>query len=165
MTKPEFVYVTYIRTTPEELYRALTDPELIKVHMGGHGPDSTWEAGAPVRWKMDPEGEFEEVGQRVLEAEPGKRLSYTWHTLQPVHREMFDFASDEEWEEAVRERSKVAFDIEPAEDPAMGVRLTLTHDGFDSPDSRMLEGVRDGWAMILSTLKTQLEGGGFPSEE
>lgn len=46
----------------------------------------------------------------------------------------------------------------------MGVRLTLTHDGFDSPDSKMLEGVRDGWAMIFSTLKTQLEGGGFVSE-
>lgn len=161
MDKPEFVYVIYIRTTAEKLYQALTDPEFIEVYMGGHGPDSTWEVGAPVRWKMSPDGEFEEVGQRVLVAEPGKRLSYTWHTLQPMHREMFDFASDEAWEKAVRERSKVTFDIEPAEVAEMGVKLTITHDGFDSPDSKMLEGVSGGWIMILSSLKTLLEGGKF----
>lgn len=164
MGKPEFVYAIYIQTTAEHLYQALTDPESIKIYMGGYGPESTWEVGAPVRWKMDPDGEFEEVGQRVLEAEPGRRLSYTWHTLQPMHRQMFDFASDEEWEKAVRERSKVTFDIEPADEPELGIRLTVTHDGFDSPDSRMLEGVSDGWIAILSSLKTLLEGGRFLGE-
>ncbi|MFI5747159.1 ArsR/SmtB family transcription factor [Streptomyces sp. NPDC051644] len=164
MDKPEFVYVIYIQTTAEKLYQALTDPEFIKIYMGGYGPESTWKTGAPVRWKMDPDGEFEEVGQRVLEAEPGKRLSYTWHTLQPMHRQMFDFASDEEWDKAVRERSKVTFDIEPAEEPEMGIKLTITHDGFDSPDSKMLEGVSGGWVMILSSLKTLLEGGKFLDE-
>ncbi|WP_405691747.1 ArsR/SmtB family transcription factor [Streptomyces sp. NBC_00057] len=164
MDKPEFVYVIYIQTTAEKLYQALTDPEFIKIYMGGYGPESTWEVGAPVRWKMDPDGEFEEVGQRVLEAEPGKRLSYTWHTLQPMHRQMFDFASDEEWDRAVQERSKVTFDIEPAEEPEMGIRLTITHDGFDSPDSKMLEGVSGGWVVILSSLKTLLEGGKFLDE-
>ncbi|WP_406327179.1 metalloregulator ArsR/SmtB family transcription factor [Streptomyces sp. NBC_01617] len=163
MDKPEFVYVTYIQTTAEKLYQALIDPEFIKIYMGGYGPESTWEVGAPVRWKMDPEGEFEEVGQRVLEADPGKRLSYTWHTLQPMHREMFGLMSDEEWAEAVKERSKVTFDIEPAEEAAMGVKLTITHDGFDRPDNKMLEGVSGGWIMILSTLKTLLEGGRFVS--
>ncbi|MEE1750045.1 MULTISPECIES: SRPBCC domain-containing protein [unclassified Streptomyces] len=164
MDKAAFVYALYIQTTAEELYRALTDPELIRIYMGGYGPDSTWEVGAPVRWKMDPDGEFEEVGQRVLAAEPGRRLAYTWHTLQPMHRQMFDFASDEEWDRAVQERSKVAFDIEPAEEPEMGIRLTITHDGFDNPDSRMLEGVSEGWVAILSTLKTLLEGGKFLDE-
>ncbi|MFB6715462.1 MULTISPECIES: ArsR/SmtB family transcription factor [unclassified Streptomyces] len=164
MGKPEFVYAIYIQTTAEHLYQALTDPESIKIYMGGYGPESTWEVGAPVRWKMDPDGEFEEVGQRVLEAEPGRRLSYTWHTLQPMHRQMFDFASDEEWEKAVRERSKVTFDIEPADEPELGIRLTVSHDGFDSPDSRMLEGVSDGWIAILSSLKTLLEGGRFLDE-
>nr|WP_268246594.1 SRPBCC family protein [Streptomyces gelaticus] len=164
MDKPEFVYALYIQTTAQKLYHALTDPELIKIYMGGCGPDSTWEPGAPVRWKMDPDGEFEEVGQRVLEAEPGRRLSYTWHTLQPMHRQMFDFASDEEWDRAVQERSRVAFDIEPAGEPELGIKLTLTHDGFDSPGSRMLEGVSSGWVAILSTLKTLLEGGKFLDE-
>ncbi|MFJ6013919.1 SRPBCC domain-containing protein [Streptomyces sp. NPDC092952] len=164
MEKPEFVYRIYIQTTADQLYRALTDPELIRIYMGDHGPDSTWEPGAPVRWKMDPDGDFEEVGQRVLAAEPGRRLAYSWHTLQPMHRQMFDFASDEEWERAVQERSRVSFDIEPAAEPELGIRLTLTHDGFDGPDSRMLEGVSEGWVAIVSTLKTLLEGGKFLDE-
>jgi len=163
MAKPEFVYVTYIQTTPERLYQALTDPELIELYMGGTGPESTWEVGSPVRWKSDPSGEFEELGQRVLVAEPGRRLSYSWHTLQPMHRELFD--SDEEFAEALKERSTVTFDIEPAEIPVMGVKLTITHDGFDSPDSKMLEGTSGGWVMILSALKTLLEGGKLLSEQ
>lgn len=164
MSKPEFVYVTYIQTTPEKLYRALTDPEFIKVYMGGTGPESTWEVGSPVRWKSLPDGEFEELGQRVLEAEPGKRLSYTWHTLQPMHREMFGF-TDEEFAVAQQERSRVTFDIEPAEIPELGVKLTITHDDFDSPDSKMLESVSGGWVMILSGLKTMLEGGKRVAEQ
>jgi uncharacterized protein YndB with AHSA1/START domain len=159
MSKPEFVYVTYIQTTPEKLYEALTDWEFIKEYMDGWGPQSTWEIGATVKWKMGPDGVAEELGQRVLEAVPGRRLAYTWHTLQPMHREMIGISSDEEWERAVKERSKVTFDIEPAEEPSAGVKLTITHDGFDSPDSKMLESVTDGWIMILSALKTLLEGG------
>ncbi|MEU7898777.1 metalloregulator ArsR/SmtB family transcription factor [Nonomuraea sp. NPDC049152] len=162
-TKPEFVYVTYIQTTAEKLYQALTDPELIKVYMGGMGPESTWEIGSPVRWKSSPDGEFEELGQRVLEAEPGKRLSFTWHTLQPIHRELFE--SDEAFAEAVKERSRVTFEIEPAEIPMMGIKLTIIHDGFDSPDSKMLEGTSGGWIMILSALKTFLEGGKLVADQ
>ncbi|OEV03717.1 ArsR/SmtB family transcription factor [Streptomyces oceani] len=158
VSKPEFVYTIYIHTTAEKLYEALTDPEFIKVYFLGTGPESTWEVGSPVRWKWHPEGEFEELGQRVLEAEPGKRLSYTWHSLLPMHQEMFGF-TDEEFEEARKERSKVSFDIEPAEEARLGVKLTITHDGFDSPDSKMLEGVRGGWVVFLSELKTMLEGG------
>ncbi|MCT2594452.1 metalloregulator ArsR/SmtB family transcription factor [Streptomyces sp. N2-109] len=158
MSKPEFVYVTYIQTTAAKLYQALTDPGFTRIYFGDTGPESTWEVGTPVRWKSDPAGEFEELGQRVLEAEPGKRLSYTWHTLQPMHQEMFGL-TDEEFAEARKERSRVTFDIEEAEVPELGVKLTLTHDGFDSADSKMLEGVSGGWVMILSSLKTMLEGG------
>ncbi|MFM9370992.1 SRPBCC family protein [Streptomyces sp. Da 82-17] len=158
-SSPEFVYVIYIQTTPEKLYEALTDWEFVKQYMDGWGPLSTWEVGSTVKWQMGPDGEAEELGQRVLEAKPGRRLAYTWHTLQPMHREMIGITSDEEWERAVRERSRVAFDIEPAEEASAGVKLTLTHDGFDSPDSKMLESVSGGWVMILSALKTLLEGG------
>lgn len=163
VSKPEFVYVTYIQTTPEELYTALTDPTFIRIYFGGTGPESSWEVGTPVRWKSDPAGEFEELGQRVLEAEPGKRLAYTWHTLQPMHQEMLGLG-DEEFAEARKERSRVSFDIEEAEVPELGVKLTLTHDGFDSPESRMLSSVSGGWVMILSTLKTTLEGGSRVAE-
>lgn len=165
MDKPEFVYVTYIQTTPEKLYRALTDWEFIKQYMGGWGPRSDWRPGSVVKWRMGPDGGFEDLGQSVLEAEPGKRLSYTWHTLQPMHRELFDTVSDEEFATAQKERSKVTFDIEPAEEPSAGVKLTITHDGFDSPDSKMLQGISGGWVMILSALKTLLEGGKPVSEQ
>lgn len=161
--RPEFVYVIYIQTTAEKLYQALTDPEFITLYMGGTGPQSDWQVGSPVKWKMDPTGGFEDLGQRVLEAEPGKRLSYTWHTLQPMHRELFD--SDESFAEALEERSRVTFDIELAEVPEMGTKLTITHDEFQRPDSKMLEGTRDGWIMILSALKTMLEGGKLVSEQ
>ena len=53
----------------------------------------------------------------------------------------------------------MTFDIEPAEVPMMGTKLTITHDGFDSPESKMLEGTSLGWVMILSALKTLLEEG------
>lgn len=157
MDKPEFVYVIYVQATPEKIYQALTDPAFIRIYMGGTGPESDWKVGSPVRWKSTPDGEFEELGQRVLEAEPGRRLSYTWHTLQPMHRALFD--SDEEFAKACEERSKVTFDIEPAEVPELGSKLTITHDGFTSSDSRMLEGTSGGWVMILSALKTVLEKG------
>ncbi|MGQ0841182.1 ArsR/SmtB family transcription factor [Actinokineospora sp.] len=163
VSKPEFVYVTYIQTTAEKLYRALTEPEFIAIYMGGMGPDSDWQVGSSVRWQMSPDGEFEELGQRVLAAEPGKRLSYTWHTLQPMHRELFD--TDEEFTQACTERTRVTFDIEPAEIAVMGIKLTITHDGFDSPDSKMLEGVSGGWIMILCALKTLLEGGTLVADQ
>ncbi|WP_091382495.1 ArsR/SmtB family transcription factor [Actinokineospora alba] len=163
MSKPEFVYVTYIQTTADKLYRALTDPAFIKIYMGGTGPKSDWKVGSPVLWKSAPDGEYEDMDQQVLEAVPGKRLAYTWHTLQPMHRDLFD--SDEEFAEAVKERSKVSFDIEPAEIPMMGMKLTITHDGFDTPDSKMLEGTSGGWIMILSALKTFLEGGKLVADQ
>ncbi|MDX3229895.1 metalloregulator ArsR/SmtB family transcription factor [Streptomyces sp. ME19-01-6] len=157
VSKPEFVYAIYIQTTPERLYEALTDAEFAQRYFGGWGPKSDWRVGSPVLWKMGPDGDYEDLDQQVLEAEPGKRLAYSWHRIFPMHREMF--GSDEEYEEARKEKSRVAFDIEPAEEPALGVKLTITHDGFDSRDSKMLEGVSGGWVMILSSLKTLLEGG------
>jgi hypothetical protein len=74
-----------------------------------------------------------------------------------MHRDMFD--SDEAYEAARAERSRVTFDIEPAALAPLGTKLTITHDGFDSADSKMLEGVSEGWIMILSAIKTMLEGG------
>lgn len=159
MSKPAYVYVLYIHSTPEEIYRALTDPEFIAVYMENTGPRSDWQVGSPVEWKMDANGEFHDYGQRVLEAEPGKRLSYTWHRLQPEHREIVGITSDEEFAEATKERSRVTFTIEPAEAPSAGTKLTIVHDEFDSPDSKMLQAVSVGWTLMLSNLKTLLEGG------
>ncbi|MEV6105778.1 metalloregulator ArsR/SmtB family transcription factor [Streptomyces sp. NPDC051940] len=156
MSKPEFVYSLYIHTTPEKLWEALTTQEFLDQYMTGWAPRSTWREGDTVYWPTEENGEPQDLGQRVTESVPGKRLAYTWHTLMPMHQEMFGM-SDQEFAEARKERSKVAFDIEPAETPEPGVKLTITHDGFDTPESRMLEGVSGGWVMILSELKTVLE--------
>ncbi|WP_331447418.1 metalloregulator ArsR/SmtB family transcription factor [Streptomyces xanthochromogenes] len=155
MDKPEFVYEIYIETTPERLYEALTDAEFAQGYFGGWGPMSDWRVGSPVLWKMGPDGTYEDLGQAVIEAVPGRKLAYTWHRLLPMHRQLFD--SDEEFESARTEQSQVAFDILPADPASLGVKLTVTHDGFENADSEMLKGVSGGWVMILSTLKTLIE--------
>jgi uncharacterized protein YndB with AHSA1/START domain/DNA-binding transcriptional ArsR family regulator len=157
MTKPAFVYVTYINTTPEELWQALTNPAFIRRYFADTGPESDWTVGSPVRWKMRPDGEFLDWDQVVLESEPSRRLSYTWHTYEPEMAEMFGW-SDEKLAELRKEpRSKVTVEIEPA---GAAVKLTVTHDSF-APGSLMLESISQGWPVILSNLKTLLETSRF----
>jgi uncharacterized protein YndB with AHSA1/START domain/DNA-binding transcriptional ArsR family regulator len=161
MTTNAFVYTTYIRTTPEQLWQALTEPAFTRRYWGGVALESAWRPGSPVRLQNGPDQEFKDVGQEVLIADPHRTLSYSWHTYQPEHAALFGW-TDEELAERVREqRSKVTFEIEPA---GSSVKLTVTHDGFE-PGSPMLEAVsgkRDfsgGWPQLLADLKTLLETG------
>ena len=150
----DFVYVTYIRTTPEKLWQALTEPAFITRYFEGGGPQSDWRVGSKVLWSMQGE-EHHDWDQRVLEADPPRRLSYSWHNYQPEMAEMFGW-SDERLAQLRQEKiSKVTFDIEPA---GSAVKLTVTHDDF-APDSEMREGVSQGWPAILSNLKSYLETG------
>ncbi|MFH8365779.1 SRPBCC family protein [Streptomyces sp. NPDC018031] len=154
-SRTDFRYVTAIRATPERLWQALTDPALIRRYHENTGPDSDWAPGSPVRWKMSPDGEYRDYGQRVLAAEPFRRLSYTWHNYEPEIAAMFGW-SDETLAELRKEPiSKVSFEIEPLGEV---VRLTVVHDDF-APGSEMLKGVSEGWPFILSSLKTLLETG------
>jgi uncharacterized protein YndB with AHSA1/START domain/DNA-binding transcriptional ArsR family regulator len=154
MSTPEFVYVTYIETTPEKLWQALTDPAFTRRYWGD-GLKSDWRVGSSVLWRMGDDEEFRDLGQVVLESEPYRRLSYSWHNYQWKHAEMFGW-TEEEFAELVKERiSKVTFEIEPA---GSAVKLTVIHDGFESR-THMLEGVSNGWPIILSNLKTLLETG------
>lgn len=91
--------------------------------------------------------------QVVLESEPYRRLSYTWHTFTPEFARTFGF--DDEFLATVNKqrRSRVTYLIEPADSQ---VRLTVVHDNFD-PDSLVLRGISEGWPAILSALKTLLE--------
>ena len=163
----QFVYVTYIRTTPERLWRALTDPAFTFRYWGA-GLLSDWAVGSPVLWQSEPGGEGRDLGQRVLESQPYHRLSYTWHNYQPEHAEFFGW-SDEYFAELVTEkRSKVTFVIEPA---GPVVKLTVIHDDFE-PGSEMLQAVSGrkaqsgGWPEILASLKTLLETGeSLPTHE
>jgi uncharacterized protein YndB with AHSA1/START domain/DNA-binding transcriptional ArsR family regulator len=152
MGQTEFVYVTYIHTTPEKLWRALTDPTFT-LRYWGIGMQSDWKVGSPIRMQWGPGQEFRDVDQVVLEAEPHRRLSYRWHNYQREHAELFGW-SDETFAELIKEPlSRVTFDLELFGE---AVKLTVVHDGFQ-PDSEMLKGVRDGWPAILSNLKTLLE--------
>jgi uncharacterized protein YndB with AHSA1/START domain len=91
----------------------------------------------------------------VLEADPYRRLAYTWHTFTPEWAAAWkmDPALAERW--AHERRSSVSFELE---DEAPLVKLTVVHGDFD-PGSEILAGVKDGWPKILSALKTLLETG------
>jgi uncharacterized protein YndB with AHSA1/START domain/DNA-binding transcriptional ArsR family regulator len=152
-TKPEFVYVTYIRATPEKLWQALTEPAFTRRYWQTEFK-TDWAPGSAMTWDnhgvliADPE-------QVVLEADPYRRLSYTWHTMTPELAKRFEWDEDLRARLAAEQRSKVTFEIEPAD---QGVKLTVVHDGFE-PGSVMASMVGNGWPRILSSLKTLLETG------
>jgi uncharacterized protein YndB with AHSA1/START domain/DNA-binding transcriptional ArsR family regulator len=150
--RPTFVYTTYIRTTPESLWQALTEPAFTKRYWGASF-DTDWQPGSPMRWELgvavdDPE-------QVVVDADPPRRLSYTWHTMTPELAESMGMAEDAQQRIAAERRSTVTFEIEPLDDL---VKLTVIHDGFE-PGSLMAELVSGGWPRVLSNLKTLLETG------
>ena len=162
MDKPSFVYTTYIHTTPERLWRALTEPAFTERYWG-IAFDSDWNPGSTMtlrQWGLaiaDPE-------QVVLEAEPYRRLAYTWHTFSPEWQEQaaerVGFPKAFLEHVAAEPRSKVAFEID---DLGGFVKLTVIHDGFE-PGSKVLETISQGWPHILSNLKTLLETGATLSE-
>jgi uncharacterized protein YndB with AHSA1/START domain len=153
MDDTTFVYVTYIRTTPEKLWQALTTREFLAQYWSGGPARVEPQPGSPVKWEIG--GEVRDLGQVVLESEPYRRLSYSWHNYQKEYAKMFGW-TDEQFAELVKEkRSKVTFDLEPA---GSAVKLTVIHDDF-VPGSEMLKGVSQGWPQILSSLKSLLETG------
>ena len=153
MTKPSFVYATYIQTTPERLWQALTEPAFTERYWR-LSFESAWKAGSPMTWTQfgvtiaDPE-------QVVLESDPYRRLSYSWHTFTPELVEALEIAPDVAERIAAEPRSKVAFDLEPLGEV---VKLTVVHDGFQ-PGSVVATMVTTGWPRVLSNLKTFLESG------
>jgi uncharacterized protein YndB with AHSA1/START domain/DNA-binding transcriptional ArsR family regulator len=153
MDRPEFVYTTYIRTTPERLWQALTDPAFTRRYWDT-AFTTDWSPGSAMTWDnhgvliSDPE-------QVVLESEPYRRLSYTWHTCTPELADRFGWDAEFLARLAGERRSKVTFNIEPAGE---NVKLTVTHDGFEA-GSTIAEMVSGGWPAVISSLKTLLETG------
>lgn len=151
--RPSFVYTTYIRTTPELLWQALTEPAFTERYWQLTF-ETDWQPGSPMVWRhhgvtiVDPE-------QVVVEADPYRRLSYTWHTFSPELAERFGWSDELSATLAAEGRSTVTFEIEPDDEQ---VKLTVVHDGFE-PGSRMLELISGGWPRVLSGLKTLLETG------
>ena len=139
MSKPEFVYVTYIKTTPDKLWEALTSSNFSRRYWFGTEFRSDVKIGSPFALVMD--GKVTDTGQ-ILEADRPRRLSYTFkHELDDAMRK--DGAT------------KVVFTLEPHGDL---VKLTLTHEGF-AKESKLQDGISKGWPAILSNLKSLLESG------
>ena len=139
MKRPEFVYVTYIETTPEKLWDALTSSEFTRRYWFDTEVRSDFKLGSPFALVVG--GATTDVGE-ILKADRPRRLSYTFkHVL----------------DEGMRKEppSKVVFTIEPH---GKIVKLTLTHEGFVE-GGRMLDGISKGWPAILSSLKSLLESG------
>jgi uncharacterized protein YndB with AHSA1/START domain len=152
--KPSFVYTTYIQTTPERLWQALTEPAFTKRYWSITF-DTDWRTGSPMSWNhrglkiTDPE-------QVVLESEPYRRLSYTWHTFTAEWAASFDFADEARERLTSERRSKVTFEIEPLDDEQ--VRLTVLHDDLE-PDGMTASMISQGWPRVVANLKTLLETG------
>ncbi len=157
-----FVYTTYIHATPERVWHGLTDPAFTTRYWrhpvsGGLTLSSDWRKSSTYELSFDKTGlVISDPDQVILEADPYRRLAYTWHTFTPewAAAHGFDETTAAAWR--AEPRSKVAFDIE---DAGKGVvKLTVVHDGFDV-GSGVLQGISTGWPAVLASLKTLLETG------
>lgn len=139
--KSSFVYVTYIRTTPDKLWSALTSADFAEKYWLGARPEAQWKAGGS--WKLVlPDGRVADTGE-IAEFEPGKRLAIRWRNeFRPELKE-------EGW-------SLCTMEIEPAANEA--VKLTVTH-SIEREASKLIGAVSNGWPQILSNLKSLLETG------
>jgi uncharacterized protein YndB with AHSA1/START domain/DNA-binding transcriptional ArsR family regulator len=151
--EPAFVYTTFIKTTPEQLWTALTDPAFTRRYWGVSF-ETDWRPGSAMVWEQDGH-RIVDPGQVVLEAEPPRRLAYTWHTPTPEWASLNGIADDVRAALAAESRSRVTFEIEPLGET---VKLTVVHDDFPA-DSTMRAMVSGGWPHLLSDLKTLLETG------
>ncbi|ARQ01380.1 SRPBCC family protein [Pseudorhodoplanes sinuspersici] len=139
--KPKTVYVTYIASTPERVWQALTDPEFSRQYFFGFAIDVEPKPGGAFHYRY-PDGRVH-ISGKVLDWSPPRRFVCTW-----IVEGMEGFG---ELPECI-----VAYDIEPAGD---AVKLTMTEShSWDVPEAIMAGG-RSGWPAILSNLKSVLETG------
>jgi uncharacterized protein YndB with AHSA1/START domain len=135
------VYVTYINSTPEKVWSALTDPEMTKQYWVRRRNDSDWKPGSTWQHRDYDNPNLVDIVGKVVESVPSKRLVITWAFPEDATNES--------------KHSRVTFQVEPF----LGtVKLTVTHEDLE-PDSRMLQGITQGWPGVLSSLKTLLETG------
>jgi len=135
-----FVYVTYIRTTPEKLWRALIEPEFTRRYWAETWQESEWKPGAPWRM-MIPDGRVGDSGE-ILEIVPHRRLVISWRNeFKPELR--------------AEGYSRLTYELEQQGE---SVKLTLIHE-IDKTGSKFIKEVSNGWPMLMASLKSLLETG------
>jgi uncharacterized protein YndB with AHSA1/START domain len=136
----QFVYVTFIRTTPEKLWSALTTPEFMQQYWFGMHCECDWKVGSPWRLVFD-DGRIADAGE-IIAIDPPRSMQIQWRN---------------EWNEVLKAEgfSLCTFELEPLSDV---VKLTVTHE-IDVEKSVFIEKVSGGWPRILSNLKSLLETG------
>ena len=138
--RSSFVYVTYIRTTPEKLWEALTDPQVIPRYRLGTTITCDWTKGSP--WKiLRAEGSLADSGE-ILEIDPPRRMVIRWQN---------------EWKPEFKAEgpSRCTFALEPVDG---AVKLTSTHE-IERAESKFIAALSEGWSLVLSNLKSLLETG------
>lgn len=137
---PDFVYVTYIKSSPEKIWEALTSPAFTRLYWFGIDVTSDWKVGSPMTYVANGETK---VDGRILIVDRPKLLSYTFHeTNGPASAEP---------------PTKVTIELEP-ELGTETVRLTVTHTNFVA-NSKHRPSISQGWPAVLSGLKSLLETG------
>jgi uncharacterized protein YndB with AHSA1/START domain len=138
--RSQFVYVTFIRTTPAKLWQALTEPQFIRQYWFNTTIECDWKQGSP--WKMvGADGGLTDTGE-ILEIDPPRRMVIRWLN---------------EWKPELKAEglSRCTIELEPVD---RAVKLTITHE-MDRPESKLITAVSGGWPKILSNLKSLLETG------
>jgi uncharacterized protein YndB with AHSA1/START domain len=138
--RSHFVYVTFIRTTPTELWEALTDAEFIRQYWFGVTVECGWTKGSP--WTLVyPDGRLADTGE-ILEIDPPRRIVIRWQN---------------EWNPELKAEgpSRCTIELEPL---GAAVKLTITHE-IDRPNSKLITAVSGGWPKVVSNLKSLVETG------
>jgi len=146
MARSTFVYVTYIRTTPEKLWSALTDPEFMRQYWFGMHGESRWTPGTS--WKLvSGDGQVFDAGE-IVEAEAPRRLVIRWQNqMKP--------------ELKAEGASLCTIELEPT---GTAVKLSITHT-IEREPSKLIEAVSGGWPKVVSNLKSLLETGSIALQE
>ncbi len=145
-SRSQFVYVTFIRTTPAKLWEALTDPTFIRQYWFGFTVECAWKKGSP--WKLSfPDGRLADAGE-IREMDPPRRMVIRWQNAWKPELE-------------AEGPSRCTFEVEPA---GGAVKLTVTHE-IERPDSKFIHAVSGGWPRILSNLKSLLETGAIALQD
>jgi uncharacterized protein YndB with AHSA1/START domain len=138
--RSRFVYVTFIRTTPAKLWKALTEREFVRQYWFNMTIESGWTKGSPWTMRFE-DGRVSDAGE-VLESEPPRRMVIRWQN---------------EWKPELKAEgpSRCTFELEPVDH---AVKLTITHE-IERPESKLVTAVAEGWPLVLSNLKSLLETG------